>query len=551
MDITETLSLSVDIGEAEQGVDQIVVALKNADKIAQDFGATITKILKPFSAELKTISNGLDSISNALGTTTEKINELMGQMAKEQREDMFLGTTTAVIDGLKLSLDALDSAGGIKNVLGGIKPLAEYMTAVEAAAPDVGTFAAMFPKLSMAMESAKPAIQNFGTALLDGVGTLGGIIAGLAKSTAAFLVNTAQTIASTAATWAQVAATTAWQAICTAATAVTTAFGAAMQFLTSPIGLVVVAIAAVIAIVALLIANWDTVKETALSVWEKIKETFATVAQWVDENVLQPIGNFFSSAMEWIGTKVQEGVSFVQSIFGSITAFLQGVFAKDWTEQFGAFGNVLNAFFANVENIWNAVKSIFSGIVSFVKNIFAGDWSAAWDSIVSVFKGIWDYMLAVVKVPVNGIIGLINGLVEGVIGGINLVIKALNNISFDIPSWVPVIGGETFGFNLTTLTAPKIPHLAQGAVLPANRPFLAVVGDQRHGTNVEAPLTTIQEAVAVVLSQQLPALMAGFEAVVNEQRATREMIAQIQIGDDMIANAVHRFDRKMAVMRGL
>ena len=301
-----------------------------------------------------------------------------------------------------------------------------------------------------------------------------------------------------------------WTVVCAASVYISSAFGTAMATINWPVVAITAAIAALIAIVVLLVKNWDTISAKAKEVWD-----------------------------------------FVKTKFEEFNLFLQGVFAKDWTEQFGAFGNVLNAFFANVENIWNAVKSIFSGIVSFVKNIFAGDWSAAWDSIVSVFKGIWDYMLAVVKVPVNGIIGLINGLVEGVVGGINLVIKALNNISFDIPSWVPVIGGETFGFNLTTLTAPKIPHLAQGAVLPANRPFLAMVGDQRHGTNVEAPLTTIQEAVAVVLSQQLPALMAGFEAVVNEQRATREMIAQIQIGDDMIANAVHRFDRKMAVMRGL
>ena len=159
-------------------------------------------------------------------------------------------------------------------------------------------------------------------------------------------------------------------------------------------------------------------------------------------------------------------------------------------------------------------------------------------------------MLAIVKAPINGIIGLINGLVEGVVDGINLVIKALNNISFDIPDWVPLIGGETFGFNLTPLTAPKIPLLAKGAVLPANKPFLAMVGDQRHGTNIEAPLTTIQEAVAMVLSEQLPALMAGFEAVVAEQRATREMIGRIRIGDDVIANAAMRYNRKMAVVRG-
>ena len=384
----------------------------------------------------------------------------------------------------------------------------------------------------------------------DYVKAFGVMVAQLATSAGAWVAETAAKVASTAATWAQVAATTAWSAISTTAAAVTTAFGAAMSFLTSPIGLVVLAITAVIAIVALLIANWDTVKETALSVWEKIKETFATVAQWVDENVLQPITGFFSTAMEWIGTKVQEGIDFVQSIFSGITTFLQGAFSKDWTEQFGAFGNVLNAFFANVQNIWNAIKSIFSGIVSFVKNVFAGDWGAAWDSIVNVFKGIWDYMLAIVKAPINGIIGLINGLVEGVVDGINLVIKALNNISFDIPDWVPLIGGETFGFNLTPLTAPKIPLLAKGAVLPANKPFLAMVGDQRHGTNIEAPLTTIQEAVAMVLSEQLPALMAGFEAVVAEQRATREMIGRIRIGDDVIANAAMRYNRKMAVVRG-
>lgn len=55
---------------------------------------------------------------------------------------------------------------------------------------------------------------------------------------------------------------------------------------------------------------------------------------------------------------------------------------------------------------------------------------------------------------------------------------------------------------LRTISVPSIPHLAQGAVLPANRPFLAVVGDQKHGTNVEAPLSTIQAAVAEVMARQ-------------------------------------------------
>lgn len=189
---------------------------------------------------------------------------------------------------------------------------------------------------------------------------------------------------------------------------------------------------------------------------------------------------------------------------------MKGAFAKDWTEQFGAFGNVLNAFFANVQNIWNAVKNIFTGIVSFVKNVFAGDWGAAWDSIVQVFKGIWEYLVAVVKVPINGIIGMINGLVSGVCAGVNGIIGLLNKLKFDIPDWVPGLGGQTFGFNIKPLNTPQIPLLAQGAVLPANKPFMAVVGDQKHGTNVEAPLETIKRALAEVLAMQ-----GGTDVVIN------------------------------------
>lgn len=481
------LTVDLDVKEAQEGIDSINQLLTGISMTVAIVGASIVKALSATAKSINAVTAGIATATGQMQLLLQKVNNLV--IAKSQLQ-------------ANSWLEGLSATGDVCTVIQTLITLIDNLSAAQI------------------------------------------------KSKVACAADTVERAANAAAIWLQNAATTAWQAICTAATAVTTAFGAAMSFLTSPIGLVVLAITAVIAIVALLIANWDTVKETALSVWEKIKETFATVAQWVDENVLQPITGFFSTAMEWIGTKVQEGIDFVQSIFSGITTFLQGAFSKDWTEQFGAFGNVLNAFFANVQNIWNAIKSIFSGIVSFVKNVFAGDWGAAWDSIVNVFKGIWDYMLAIVKAPINGIIGLINGLVEGVVDGINLVIKALNNISFDIPDWVPLIGGETFGFNLMPLTAPKIPLLAKGAVLPANKPFLAMVGDQRHGTNIEAPLTTIQEAVAMVLSEQLPALMAGFEAVVAEQRATREMIGRIRIGDDVIANAAMRYNRKMAVVRG-
>ena len=140
--------------------------------------------------------------------------------------------------------------------------------------------------------------------------------------------------------------------------------------------------------------------------------------------------------------------------------------------------------------------------------------------------------------------------ITGITGALNGVFKVLNKVSVKVPDWVPELGGRTFGFQLKTLTAPQIPYLAKGAVLPANQPFLAVVGDQKHGTNVEAPLATIQEAVAVVLDEQLSALMAGFNATVQEIRKLREDVGNIRVGDEVIYRAAERYREKRAVMYG-
>lgn len=243
------------------------------------------------------------------------------------------------------------------------------------------------------------------------------------------------------------AATSIWNVMSATGTVITGAFGTAMQFLTSPITLVVAAIAAVIAIVVLLVKNWDTVKAAALSVWEAIKEAFGKAWKWFEDTLLNPL--------------------------------------------------------------------------------------------VDGFKGM-----------VNGIIGFINGLIAGAVKGINSIIDVLNKLKFTVPDWVPGLGGATIGFNLKTVTAPQIPYLAKGAVLPANKPFLAMVGDQRHGTNVEAPLATIQEAMALTMEDFVASNMAGHEATVGVLREILGAVLGIHIGDAVIAQAAERYRSKMAVVRG-
>ena len=65
-----------------------------------------------------------------------------------------------------------------------------------------------------------------------------------------------------------------------------------------------------------------------------------------------------------------------------------------------------------------------------------------------------------------------------------------------------MIGGKSFGFNIPTVAQVALPRLADGAVLRPNQPFAAIVGDQKHGTNVETPLGVIQDALRAVMAEQ-------------------------------------------------
>ena len=113
-------------------------------------------------------------------------------------------------------------------------------------------------------------------------------------------------------------------------------------------------------------------------------------------------------------------------------------------------------------------------------------------NIAPVFTAEWWGNLA--KNALNGFIGVFEGAINGIIDGVNWLISCLNRIHVDIPSWVPIIGGQSFGINIPPVDYVSLPRLAQGAVIPPNREFLAVLGDQKSGTNIETPLATMVQA---------------------------------------------------------
>ncbi|MFV0414002.1 MAG: hypothetical protein ACK5L3_12190 [Oscillospiraceae bacterium] len=84
-------------------------------------------------------------------------------------------------------------------------------------------------------------------------------------------------------------------------------------------------------------------------------------------------------------------------------------------------------------------------------------------------------------------------MVSNIYAGLNAVIRAINTLSFKVPDWVPGIGGGQFGFNFSELVAPQIPKLARGAVIPPNREFAAILGDQTSGRNLELPEALLRQ----------------------------------------------------------
>ena len=137
----------------------------------------------------------------------------------------------------------------------------------------------------------------------------------------------------------------------------------------------------------------------------------------------------------------------------------------------------------------NLKENILGGIIEFLTGVFTGYWEKACEGVKKIFKGIW-----------NSIIMVIESAINLIIKGINWLIDKLNKIHFEIPDWVPLIGGKSFGINIPLVSEVSLPRLATGAVIPPNREFMAVLGDQKSGTNIETPLETMVQAFRQALS---------------------------------------------------
>lgn len=220
---------------------------------------------------------------------------------------------------------------------------------------------------------------------------------------------------------------------------------------------------------------WKTHIQPAINNFIELLGDCADLLMVVWENVLKPL-------VSWI----------IQNVLPVILPIISGIV------------KALFAAFGVIADIINGIIDAIRGIIQFLTGVFSGDWERAWNGITRVFDGI----AGVIKGIVDGIIGVIMGIVDGV----KDAISAINDLAGKKSSLKSGAGNRFLSSSFsaskfhsapsTLYASPEfeafrttpIPKLATGAVIPANREFLAVLGDQKHGTNIEAPLDTIEQA---------------------------------------------------------
>lgn len=254
---------------------------------------------------------------------------------------------------------------------------------------------------------------------------------------------------------------------------------------------------------------WESILNAVDTLWDKhlkgLWESILSFASTVGEALMTLWNKVLAPVINWVITTF--GPSFMR-IFNSVKDTVVGV-----------IGNLIDA----VKNILNALK----GLLDFVLGVFSGDWGRAWNGIKSVFSNLWSGLVNVVKAPINLIIGYVNAMISGIVSGVNTAIRALNKLSFTVPKWVPVIGGNKWGFNIGQLTAPRIPMLAEGGII--DQPTLAMVGERGKEAVVPLENTAFADAIANAIFKVLAPLLIKKEGISNN--SDESMIVVLKVGE--------------------
>lgn len=246
-------------------------------------------------------------------------------------------------------------------------------------------------------------------------------------------------------------------------------------------------------IMAVILELWN---DSLKPLWDKITDLVQSVialvqvlCQWV---------------VAIIATIVQAVLELWNQVLAPLISWLLATFGPVFKGVFNAIGTVVKTIIKVICDKIDMALTALKGIIDFLTGVFKGDWEGAWNAIKQIFFGVFDSLHKKAADVLKGIKERVGNVVQGVKDLVNGLGDLGGAIANKVSSaWNAVTSGSPAQQSMEApLASLPVPALARGAVIPPNHRFLAMLGDQTNGTNVEAPLETIQEALAEVLAAQ-------------------------------------------------
>ncbi len=236
---------------------------------------------------------------------------------------------------------------------------------------------------------------------------------------------------------------------------------------------------------------WQGIKEIADGIWNLIKDIITgtwDVIKTVTKGALKIIKTVISTAWNAIKTATSTVWNAIKKTLSNLWSALKATANAVFNAIKNKVTGVWDSVRSKTSQVWESVTTFVSDKVEAIKNAITNKFNAARDAVKSAFEGIVDF----IKAPINQAISIVNnavGMINNAIGGIE---SAFSFGPWDVPT---PFGTKRIGFHATFPRIGTIPYLASGAVIPPRSEFLAVLGDQKKGNNLEAPESLLRQIV--------------------------------------------------------
>lgn len=225
---------------------------------------------------------------------------------------------------------------------------------------------------------------------------------------------------------------------------------------------------------------WNFIKDVVSGAWEIIK-TVTKGALNIIKTVISTAWNAIKTATSTVWNAIKKTLS---GLWNTLKTTAKTAFDAIKTKVTGVWDKIKD----KTSRTWESVTTFVSTKVEAIKTAITDKFNAARDAVKSAFEGIVDF----IKRPINQAISIVNnavGMINSAIGGIES--------AFSFGPWnVPTpFGTKRIGFHATFPRVGTIPYLASGAVIPPRSEFLAVLGDQKKGNNLETPESLLRQIV--------------------------------------------------------